>query len=715
MITEVRYSGFKGQDGAQTLTGRDIIYGPNGSGKSTRAQAIQLAILGYVPGNGKTASDTFKLTSGDRLSVGLTTDSGFAFDRVFERKASTKRGGAVEIKIEQEITVSPARGEKKTAEKEARIASELGSFPAMLDFSEFLSLSDLRRREFIYGLSAVDGSGWFDRDGIKIHLDSMLFGTVEEDNPEMATAMQETLDEAMGEYAPGMDAQQGLQAMHDYAKIQVSYWAKEYDKATAAAQKIAAYKNELEQTDRNLEANRARLADLHTALTDASVTLSAARERSRRIDAARERATVLEAETARIREEQPPREPEDLQTQIARIEGQLSEKTDYAAARAKIDMALAAARAEYDRATAERNAAWIEAGSRRKDVVIFDTQIKEIEAQHGVCVIDRKIKCTKDFGPFLAHLREEIGKAQAAQKAAEDRQDAAEAAVDAATQRIRLAEQQQAALQNSERSETEQRFQMERTLRSLQIMLTEAKGFDELKAQKLRARAEEMERLAPDAAQEPADLSEISARVEDLNTEIATLQDTIDEQQKTRTTLANLQNSMIDGKAAEYRKLCWKQISEAVGPAGLQGELVKSLLEPIRADVQEKLCQIGLDRQFFFQTSSERGKEVFQFGWTAENGTRVNFDALSTGEQMMLLIALMTAIIERRNPPLKLLVIDNINHLDRGNIGRVIAGAQAAGSRMDNILFLGVIDGFTVDGLDGWTPWGLVPAQQRRA
>ena len=54
MIKIIRNKNIKGNTFNQELTGKDIFIGPNGSGKSTRLQTVQLAMLGYIPGKGKT-------------------------------------------------------------------------------------------------------------------------------------------------------------------------------------------------------------------------------------------------------------------------------------------------------------------------------------------------------------------------------------------------------------------------------------------------------------------------------------------------------------------------------------------------------------------------------------------------------------------------------------------------------------------------------------
>ncbi|GHU37152.1 hypothetical protein FACS1894105_08740 [Clostridia bacterium] len=110
------------------------------------------------------------------------------------------------------------------------------------------------------------------------------------------------------------------------------------------------------------------------------------------------------------------------------------------------------------------------------------------------------------------------------------------------------------------------------------------------------------------------------------------------------------------------------------------------------------------------QTNS--GKEIFNFGWIPFDsngkvaGLGCGFSALSTGEQLLLLIALMTTIIERINPPLKILIIDNAENLDKKNLKRVLRGLKIAGENLDNILFLGVMEIDSADFPD-WRVWNL--------
>ena len=83
------------------LTGNVTYFvGPNGVGKSTILEAIQLALLGYIPGYSKTAEGIMKHSCGSVMAVELKTDSGITIKRTWTRsgtsvKTDTQVGGYV--------------------------------------------------------------------------------------------------------------------------------------------------------------------------------------------------------------------------------------------------------------------------------------------------------------------------------------------------------------------------------------------------------------------------------------------------------------------------------------------------------------------------------------------------------------------------------------------------------------------------------------------
>ena len=72
-IKSITISGMHNVTTSKTYNFKDINYliGKNGSGKSTVLQAIQLAILGYIPGTDKRVSEIFTHSSSKSMSVDL--------------------------------------------------------------------------------------------------------------------------------------------------------------------------------------------------------------------------------------------------------------------------------------------------------------------------------------------------------------------------------------------------------------------------------------------------------------------------------------------------------------------------------------------------------------------------------------------------------------------------------------------------------------------
>lgn len=71
------------------LSGFRYFFGENGAGKSTIMQAVQLALLGYIPGTDKTKTAIFKHSDGRAMSVELTVDDDgkpITITRTWEKK-----------------------------------------------------------------------------------------------------------------------------------------------------------------------------------------------------------------------------------------------------------------------------------------------------------------------------------------------------------------------------------------------------------------------------------------------------------------------------------------------------------------------------------------------------------------------------------------------------------------------------------------------------
>ena len=704
MITAITMRNFKGQVESQKLTGKDIFVGPNGKGKTTRLQAVGIALLGYVPGKGKLPAETFKLASADNMSVGLVTDN-LTFARTFTRTEKSGKDGASNVTVSQDITLSPSRGEKKAAEKEARIAFEVGNFPVMLDFNEFLSLSDPKRRDFIYGLSAIETDFW-DRTKVESHIRTKLLTLdLEVNNPDQYQIMSGLIVDAMKEYPEHDDIQAGLQSMIEWAKAKQTHWNDEKKNAIGAVKKLADMKNQLEETDRNIVQHKAELEQLQQQLTDSESQLARDRERKRAIDQRLVRISELGTMIETLSKSQA--EPAvNYDLMITDLRGQIKE-FDFNATFAKFDQELQALTNQLKEAREQDRATITALAQIQAEKTVLNSTLKQIDEQSKkngasrVCVIHPKIGCDKDFskaatvfGQQLVVLEQRETDQKAVQKETRIRIEGLETSKsDIDAQRTETHKNQTTSNQVNEDTR--------KTIAGL-----EKKKADEVNAaarisDQLKMYQEELTRLKNLPPEVIAPLDILEKQSEGRRAQIKELKVKLEGQEKAKITLSSLKSTMIDSKTATYNAQCIKDLAESLGAKGLQGELVKGILDPIRSDIQMNLKLMGIDSEFYFSTESDTGKEVFQFGWKNSHGDERNFDALSTGQQLILLIAMLVTFLERSNPPLKVLAIDNIENLDPRNLCRALAGMNKLSSKIDNIIISGVVDVYRSKWIDG--------------
>lgn len=700
MITKILMDGIKGQHQDQELTGRDVFIGHNGAGKTTRQQAIGLAILGYVPGKGKTVAETFELASADTMRVGIETDS-FDLSRTFTRVAKLDKDGNTDVKITQSITVSPSAGETTNALKEQRIRQEMGDFPTMLDFSSFINMTDNQKRDFIYSLSG-DGMTW-DKARVEAYLKEMLLrDELEENNPDMYQIMLQDYEETMKQYKDGVDIQAGLLAMSEHAKSELSRWKKERTTAEGAARKLAELKNKHDETDRDLLQNEETMKKLTARREELIKEIAVAEQRNAEKQGYEAELEMLESELETV-------ETPD-EAKIAKLQSEIKELESTTA---PDDEAVKAQREAIDKARTEvrNHSKELELRKKDKETEYFNAKSEKtsysdllhtIESRHGVCAIIPDLPCHQDFSEFITR---------------------ATAIIDDADDRMDNAMYEIEKLQEAIAADKDNLQRLDKQEQDINHAVSEQLKRCRTNIKKLLAKKEELAQLENTepmrmAKQERANILrgyvigcgtiDVDALKGDkalVETQMASLKEKIEEQRKIRNDLKNIQANLIDIQTSGFHVECWKQIAHAVGQGGIQGKIVKELLQPLTEAITEKLKLIGINHEFFFSTESDRGKEIFKFGWM-ENGTKRPFSALSQGEQLLLMVALLTTMIERRNPPVKILALDNINDLDRDNLERVLNGLTAAGASMDNIILSGVAEPEDAE-QKGWKVWNL--------
>ena len=118
------------------------ICGPNGSGKSTILQAIQLGLLGYIPGTNKTTSSIFKHSNSKEMRIELRLygyEDSEPEEIIIVRKY-TKSGS----KIEEQVSIYPEIYDVNSIVKNLELP--------ILNFNEFLGLTANKQKELLISI-----------------------------------------------------------------------------------------------------------------------------------------------------------------------------------------------------------------------------------------------------------------------------------------------------------------------------------------------------------------------------------------------------------------------------------------------------------------------------------------------------------------------------------------------------------------------------------
>lgn len=700
MIREIEMRNVKGQTAVQHLTGKDIIIGRNGSGKTTRMQTIGLSMLGYVPGKGKTAADTFKLASDDEMSVRMETDA-FSFERTFTKSKKLKNDGSMDVKISQKVSVSPSMGETTNTQKEQRIKKEMGELPIMLDFGAFLSMTDNQQRDFIYGLSG-NYSSW-NRDRVENLLKAMLINPdMEEANKELYDCMTACIEDTMKQYRDCLDVQAGLLAMGEHAKDKLAYWKKEKITADGASKKLTELKNRGEETDRDLAINLEKMEELQEKKEQIIMELASVTAKNKTLEDKASELQKLKAEISMLEESPDADRINELNTVIAELESEIAKADAIAPDFISRDTELQNMLAEKQEAMRIANEKIIDL---KESLAEINAEIKangdllqRIQDSHGCCAFSPNIPCGQDFSVFIAETNSIMDKAYDKKDELDNSIVDEEIVRNNLQKDVNAIQQMIRDLDRNRRSHANDTDEKRKQLGEKKAELLEISGREPLLASKKQMEAEMTAYLAEN---QMIDTTAMNDQKTMIMGQIDSLSVKIDEQKKIRNDLKNIKANIIDSQTAEYNVLCWNQVCTAIGQKGIKGNILKEMLNPLLEDVNVKLHEIGIQEDFFFETNSDTGKEIFEFGWSGKP-----FAALSTGEQLLLMSAMMTAIIERADPPVKVLALDNINDLDSTNLGIIMRGLHTIGKNLDNIILAGVVEPKEEDS-EGWTIWRL--------
>ena len=142
------------------LSDVNYFYGKNGVGKSTILQAIQLAVLGYVPGNKKQNAAIMKHGKGKMMNVSAVFDDDG--NSVSVERSYMKKGNTVQSSLD-------------TTPEEYPVESILGDIELpVCNFNEFLAMSSNSQKAWFLKMMSSSGSEFKWKDEFRNSVENIL-------------------------------------------------------------------------------------------------------------------------------------------------------------------------------------------------------------------------------------------------------------------------------------------------------------------------------------------------------------------------------------------------------------------------------------------------------------------------------------------------------------------------------------------------------------
>ena len=639
------------------------IHGPNGSGKSAFLQAIRLAMIGYDPGTGRQLEKTRKLIAPDAekgtAEIGLSFDSGFGIRRRFGAKTETQ--------------VFPSLGETTVAECQQRINEETGGLLVALDEETFFGLSPEKRRAWIFEHLPKDSAEltwhtfaeWTDAGGPETHLGEVVRNLWEHNvqaAPNPVTGLGSAIEAARREFLEADGKKRAQREVVDRgAELTRQDPAPDpvpEEELTELEQRLAAVNQRIGQTRAGREAREAIENRLSAASGRHGTT---AGEIGHAENVLKDVDEQLEALAA-------PPELVDRTDELFHLEESVKDLQD-----------------------AQQTLTAKHASTRAAATVLLEQAHKL--GEHGACPY-AALGCQQDTEAMKEHVLQGIEEQHV--DAVADLDEAA--AADAKGLELLESTRNLAAIVRTAGTDEEQ---LHRRLTTLHQDLGQRQATQRSVLVELRERLE-IHDTAAKAAKAELDALGSDDALEGLYRER-------DEAEQARGVLQTrlalvaryaerLEAHDREAKVLEEREERSTALKELDGNLRrLRGHVIEKMIEPLQEEAATILASMDPKKSFRF--IFERGNASTLELCFVEDGITRLYDAASTGERVMLTVAFIGAALAVIDPPMRLLLIDNLEQLDTIRRAALMEGLAKLEDRFDAVIVAGAC---ALGGIDGW-------------
>ncbi len=655
-VTGLRADNVKGMTFQETLTGRDIYVGENGVGKSARLQAFVFGIQGYLPSPFKKGlGDTFQIASGDAMSVSIETDEMFSFSRQIRRKTTNHKDGTKSYSYTSACSIFPDQGTKTNKDRERRISQAMGGFAVMFDLDEFMSMSDTKKREFVFSLSSPESYGW-DRSRI-----------------------YEELCESLGHAAPiewndKISVAENISALLEETSKKLSDARAVYkDKQKVKVEVIEMRQRATQEAVGDIAEIRGNLKSLREKRSEYDQEIARADEVGRQHESLKKRIADLDDTRKRLDASVLP-DLEEAKKDHANSE-ELLEKSE----KALEDMEKKAEEIRYKMENSQ-----ILLHRQREEIARIDQrqairdQINIIDAKGCPLMGDQ---CKSDLSEYRGELEKKW------------------VAVDGTVMAMRKKRDEIAGKHKAE--VMEMGAEMELAKQKKQMVRSNKAEIKKLSANLKSIREDhDSNRSAKEAAGKQDEI------IRDLRSNLGSIMDTsmankarqgvLDQiselegrerkAQEIKNVMANFDQANIAAAEAEEEVETLTKLRKALGSDGIQADILKDVIGPLADTVNGLLSQVvpGEKYSVEFELYDMNGKDTFEIIWPRKIG-RVSYNTLSGGQQILFGAALMIALILQADPPLKAMCIEAAE-LDAENFFSLLDALDEIAGGIDNIL-----------------------------
>lgn len=628
-----------------------VITGKNGVGKSSILESLIFAILGYIPGCDKKTSDMMKISKYQNgFSVKLYTDNG-----IIKRSLNSKKSSGSE-----ELYFSESK-ESKLSGKNKDIIDKLGINTTFFDINNFLSLNSNDKSKLIYSLIST---GKYDKHYLSSKLDSII--------PE------NILNELMYAYQDKYSFEENLNKLLDYVSNNKNILSNDIKEIKAIIFQLTSLKcdteidinnnidNEIEKKQSEIYKLRNDIDNIKKETLKKSEILNKYNNLKNKIEVNKDKKKDLYSEK------------EKLQKNIFKLQ-------DF-----KFDNEINTKLTELNNTLKSLELTGIEIKNKKTNIEnkikTNNDLIKTINERNKLkkCIIDENIYCNnmEGFNSSINALNDEL---KSFSNIYND-----------ILNKYNLARKDYHEIGKTKNSLLETMSDQENKIKENNIELSNIKerinNIDKeiLNIDKLTSELEAYEHALK--------LFNNSGNIDLLEKMLSLSEkDLIDLKQKWKQQLDIKQNMILLEKnesiredkeiKLEYYKSLEKLLKQE------KFNLINSGIKPFIHLMDQLLLEIGINNKTVF-IKNEKNKVDFGF---IMNSKEISFEALSTGESLIFLIALMAAIYQSNDSYFKLLALDNLELLDHDNLTFIFKNIDKLNKYFDNIILIGVLDHFNLE------------------